>query len=702
MCKLNLVLAVMLLPVFLMCITIEVPGDYSTIQAAINASSDGDVIEVSAGIYEESVEIYDKAITLLGVGGVKETIIDGSGGDGSVIAILSDINHDDDFVIEGFTIRGGNGRETVHFGGGIYCEGENGILSNLLIFGNNVNVNGKGGGIYLDNTETLIENCTIANNYAEINGGGLYLDGNCAITLLNSIVYQNTIDSSTRIPVFENIYMDNSSNSIDISYTLLHGGIDDINANGGTVTHSNVIEDDPKFCTYNDEDKDLRYYLLENSVCIDAGHPSSIYNDSDGTRSDLGAVDSSTDIRYCCGNRWNWDSFPRVGTSYYDIYDTVSNILDMDDLYPIYDDDPAMQVSAQNSELYAYYSLGAWVYNPALYSMKGYKLLRDDPEDFYVPLEGYRLSNTYQFSFNADQENWLGYWIPETRNIADAFNDLWSHVKTIQAEQWYYQRPSGGFGTPSSSTVGKNLEYGKMYIVTLDITTTYTWDPPGGGGVTKSSERETPKHFTFNDQPDYLALDVLDIPQDIKEIGVFQGITCIGAAVVDSSSVQLLSYIDPDLRDNDYLSLQFISGESMRHHIENCWVYDEKTEEFKKDKLHFQGRKYLLLSLNDDYPIVNSQIPDCYLNQNYPNPFNPETNISFYLGSSVKDTELNIYNIRGQNIRSFNLDDREPGHEHTIVWNGRNEQGNKVSSGIYFYQLKSDQGSVSRKMLLMK
>jgi len=131
----------------------------------------------------------------------------------------------------------------------------------------------------------------------------------------------------------------------------------------------------------------------------------------------------------------------------------------------------------------------------SLYSMVGYKLYRDDEEDYYIPLEGYRLSNTYQFSFTADVENWLGYWIPETRNIVDAFNDLWSHVKSIKAERWYYERPSGGFGTPSSSTTGKNLEYGKMYIVTLDITTTYTWDPPGGGGETKSMEKEIPEYL---------------------------------------------------------------------------------------------------------------------------------------------------------------------------------------------------------------
>ncbi|MCF7913515.1 MAG: T9SS type A sorting domain-containing protein [Candidatus Cloacimonetes bacterium] len=704
MSKLNLVLTVIILPVLLLGITIEVPGDYSTIQAAINACSDGDIIEVSAGIWQENVEIPDKSITLRGVGGVKETIIDGSEDDGSAIAILSDTNYDDDFVIEGFTIKGGTGRESVHFGGGIMCEGENGVLRDLLIYGNNANVNGKGGGVYLSRTETIIENCTIADNYAEIGGGGLYLDDYCTITLRNSIVYHNTKDSSSKTPVYENIYIDNSSNSLAITYTMLHEGIDDINNNGGTITSSNITEEDPFFCFYYDEDDeiDLKYCIIETSICIDGGNPDLIYNDTDGTRNDMGAVETTYDVKECEGDHWNWESFPRVGSSVNDIYDTVTHILDMDDLYPIYSTDPGMQVSADGYPYFSAYNALYWSPNYNLYSAVGYKVYRDDEADFYVPLEGYRLSNTYQFSFTADDEKWLGYWIPETRNIVDAFNDLWSHVKTIEAEDWYYQRPTGGFGTPSSSTTGKNLEYGKMYIITMDISTTYTWDASGGGRIEKSSEKAETEYFTYEDQPDYLAIDILDISENVDEIGVFQGTTCIGASVVDSSSVQILAYIDPDLRDMDELTIQFVTQRGTQNNSELCWVYNEESGEFRKDRIRPAGQKYILLSLQESYPNMENPIPGCHLYQNYPNPFNPETNIKFYLSSETSGCSLSIFNIRGQKVRNYDLNSLTGGCEHTVVWDGIDDQGKKVSSGFYFYQLSSDQGSVSHKMLMMK
>lgn len=88
------------------------------------------------------------------------------------------------------------------------------------------------------------------------------------------------------------------------------------------------------------------------------------------------------------------------------------------------------------------------------------------------------------------------------------------------------------------------------------------------------------------------------------------------------------------------------------------------------------------------------------LYQNFPNPFNPTTTIKFFLPSDGK-TELKIYNIRGQLIKTITAEFREKGL-HSKIWDGRDESGKIVASGIYFYQLESDSGKVSKKMLLMK
>jgi hypothetical protein len=85
---------------------------------------------------------------------------------------------------------------------------------------------------------------------------------------------------------------------------------------------------------------------------------------------------------------------------------------------------------------------------------------------------------------------------------------------------------------------------------------------------------------------------------------------------------------------------------------------------------------------------------------NYPNPFNPETTIHFELPAS-QEVELAIYNIKGQIVRTL-LNDHLTAGSHHIVWNGRDDRGNSLSSGIYFYSLKSAQKTKTNKMLLLK
>jgi hypothetical protein len=88
------------------------------------------------------------------------------------------------------------------------------------------------------------------------------------------------------------------------------------------------------------------------------------------------------------------------------------------------------------------------------------------------------------------------------------------------------------------------------------------------------------------------------------------------------------------------------------------------------------------------------------LGQNYPNPFNPETNISFYLPSTGKVT-LAVYNLLGQQVRLLRSGTMGAG-THTVSWDGRDDAGRPVSSGVYLYRLQSADYTASRKMLLMK
>ena len=95
-------------------------------------------------------------------------------------------------------------------------------------------------------------------------------------------------------------------------------------------------------------------------------------------------------------------------------------------------------------------------------------------------------------------------------------------------------------------------------------------------------------------------------------------------------------------------------------------------------------------------------IPDQFaLHQNYPNPFNPSTQISFDVPLSEESIMLNVYNILGQNVTTLVNGAMNPGR-YTMEWNATDQMGNPVSSGIYFYELRSSSFTSRKKMLLIR
>ncbi len=88
------------------------------------------------------------------------------------------------------------------------------------------------------------------------------------------------------------------------------------------------------------------------------------------------------------------------------------------------------------------------------------------------------------------------------------------------------------------------------------------------------------------------------------------------------------------------------------------------------------------------------------LMQNYPNPFNPTTRIQFNLKAKGQ-VSLKIYNVAGQLVRSLTNEVWEAG-SHTIDWNGRNDLGSSVASGVYFYRIEAGEFESTRKMVLLR
>lgn len=149
--------------------TIQVPGDYSTIQAAIDAAAAGDIVLVAPGTYVENLNFQGKAITLKSSDGPKTTVIDGGSPTdpnyGSVV--LFENNEGRDSVIQGFTLINGTGTfdPTYQFlGGGIRCKGASPTIVDNIITGNTAVYSG-GINCYPD-AAPLIQNNDISYNTA--------------------------------------------------------------------------------------------------------------------------------------------------------------------------------------------------------------------------------------------------------------------------------------------------------------------------------------------------------------------------------------------------------------------------------------------------------------------------------------------------------------------------------------------------------
>lgn len=86
--------------------------------------------------------------------------------------------------------------------------------------------------------------------------------------------------------------------------------------------------------------------------------------------------------------------------------------------------------------------------------------------------------------------------------------------------------------------------------------------------------------------------------------------------------------------------------------------------------------------------------------QNYPNPFNPETKIHFDLPKSTH-VKLEIYNLLGQRIKTL-CDGPKTAGNHAVKWDGKDDQGHNVSSGIYFYKIIGEDLVRVNKMVLAR
>ena len=242
--------------------SIEVPGDYDTIQEGIDNAVDTDTILVSPGRYVENINFGGKAIMVTSLylfssdpEDIQNTIIDGDANNTTVVAFVN--GEGEDAILTGFTLTNGS----ANVGGGMDIRNASPTLDHLLITGNHAN-NRAGAMLVFQNSNPVLTNLTITGNDCDNNGiGGIDVLGGAAIEMINSIVW-------------DNITPDIAANQT-ITFSCIEGGY----AGAGN------IDEDPLFVDSDNGDFTLDW----DSPCLDTGDPDSP-EDPDETRADMGAL----------------------------------------------------------------------------------------------------------------------------------------------------------------------------------------------------------------------------------------------------------------------------------------------------------------------------------------------------------------------------------------------------------------------------
>ncbi len=563
-----------------------------------------------------------------------------------------------------------------------------GALTNCLFYGNNVAISLSG---------ALIENCTIADN-------GVANEGRFgANSYLNSILWGNeTLNTGLASTYY---YCDTQS----------------------PVSGANNISLDPRFEDPANGVYTLKWDVSGPSPCIDAGDPSSSL-DPDGTRRDMGYQYYPHEIK-----TYSFDITTQRGIFWkcFPVVDTVSAPQGRawNELGYMFQDHMAFNPTPQLEEVYwsydgdrahmYYYNLGqSWQnddYNVT--APKGFKLYFDpseQPDDLVisgfradpntVPVEWYVGSGGSYFS------NWIGYFVPHTQDIAFSFSGLipngggatyLDYIYSIKTQHWSTSRLERALGSRwIVDPAGFTFSEGTMVMLELidGAPSQMFWQHIGEAA--SAYTRQIPTQFTYTEKLDYTPLYVDLDPSNLPdEIGVFAGDQCIGAVVVDNQVMDINLYYD-SAKANDEIQIALYYGAKGKPELQEFKVYDRSLSIFTPKKLKLGDLEdYAYISLKGDGEDSANPSP-VILNQNYPNPFNPTTQISFYLGRDLP-VALEIFNVKGQKVKSLCVGELSVGL-HSFVWNGDDQAGSPVSSGIYFYRLTTPDGTLSNKMILMK
>ena len=188
---------------------------------------------------------------------------------------------------------------------------------------------------------------------------------------------------------------------------------------------------------------------------------------------------------------------------------------------------------------------------------------------------------------------------------------------------------------------------------------------------------------------------IISLSVDFVSTGVSGTLTTSNSDITITASTSDFGEINPDeiiMNIDDPFEIEISEEATEQDAVLNLSLTTDYGYEFETEIILVIGSTG---AENNEQNMISDQIHQL---QNYPNPFNPSTTISFELSTEETDNiELVIYNLKGQKIQHYSISNDQS----SITWNGIDSNGQPVSSGIYFYQLKVDGNPIAEKRCLL-
>jgi predicted outer membrane repeat protein len=582
-------------------------------------------------------------------------------------------------------------------GGGIHCKDSDPILTNVRIENNSANgFNGFGGGIYFEDSNPFLSSVTISNNYAGSGSGIVFIDSNPVFDAENRCnIYNNCSEINYGNDIFLGYYNENIDVFID-TFTVYDPTTTQINYMGKvTIDIQNSIilpidadifvspagSDENSGLTPDDPFKTISFAV--NSITSNEDNPKNIYLDegiySTSNTGEQFPLSGKDNVQIIGENRETSiiDGESNKGLL---LLDTVQNFTLKN-----------MQLTNGNAHYDYYYQ---YDYGGAI-----------STNNSVLYLDNLIISNNI-----ANQGGGIYNWGSEIEISKTDFIDnlstgagggISSYQSNIKLDRvlFHHNIAESSTGAAINSSIDSNLEVVNCTFFSNDAPSYF------GAIYTRNSNTIIVNSILWNDLNNELCIFSAYNEQSTLTIinsnieGGEDEIYIYG----DSNTINWLEYnIETDPLFADTLNGNF-------NLTENSPCIDMGTAFFEwngeviidlEEEEYFGSAPDMGAYEWDGTPVSDELEVRNYELANYPNPFNPETKILFSIPEE-SNVELSIYNIKGQKVKQLVSDLLSP-DQYSVVWNSKDDNGKVVSSGIYFYKLKAKNKEIIKKMLLLK